>query len=175
MKVRNWGSGTLLLLSVALASPAWGLSPKSFLLRIEGEFGLISPCQRTGVETLIFADGLVIDKVKREEGVLSLYRMTAPPGALRRLRAALRENKIGSVPSNCVLGIFQPNAVTDLSVTWFGKPNRSTTFFFSSSLLGERCPESVQAIRSAINQFLDAAATDPEVERVDIPIERSCD
>jgi len=175
MRTRIWVTKLLLITLIGLAGPAPGLATTSFLLSLESEVELTFACQGSEISTMIFQDGLVVRRIKDDVGVIRLFKMQAPPEAVRRLTAALRTNRIGTVPKNCVSVYAQPNAFIDSTVTWFGRTGRSSSFYISSIRGGETCPDSVKAIRDAINAFLGAASADPGSERVDIPIERNCD
>jgi hypothetical protein len=167
MKTQPWHAALFLFL--ALAYPAESLSPRSFLLRIDGRVDSTFACQGSNIETLIFQDGLVVRKALSDVEVVTLMRLMAPREAVRLLTETLSENRVGLARGNCVVDLAQPNTFFDFTITWFGRFGRKNVFTVTSRS-GERCPDSTNAIFKAIQEFLSTVSTDPEAEQVEFSV-----
>jgi hypothetical protein len=164
---------TLLPLLCMLAIPAWGQTDRSVLLSIESRSDLTFSCEGVDTETLVLQDGLVISKRIADKGEIEILRLTASSEALRRLRSALRRNRVGIAEGDCAVDFRQPNLSFTETITWVGNAGRNHTFTVTSSSV-EPCPDSTGNIFNAISEFIGAAYLDPLRERVVFHVAPHC-
>jgi hypothetical protein len=113
----------------------------------------------TGVEatsdSLIFRDGLVIERLEDSLGRCSVVRSRALPQALRDLNAVLARNRVGLQQGNCS---SEPDGDyrVERRLTWFGKGSRQHSYTIGT-LLGELCPLATREIDQAVTAVLGTA------------------
>jgi hypothetical protein len=159
----------------ALAASSRGASaPESFLLRIRTQVYAASVCDRSTTETLIFRDGLVVESLRSERGVLHLARFRAPSAAVAELNAALSRGRIGHESGDCQLEVpAAPGRFYEFGVDWFGEAGRRNSFVLTSAAGGSPCREETAALFDAIENLVASARAAAGAQTAQLPFPRS--
>lgn len=145
------------LLATFVAFPAAQLlaigpapSPTSLLLRYRVS-SVAAGTNATG-DSLIFRDGLTIQRLSDGLGGCWVVRGSAVPETLRNLSASLARNQVGVQQGNCA---SEPpgELFVERELTWFGRGGRQNTYTIGTAL-GELCPLGTREIDEAVNAVL---------------------
>lgn len=155
--------GWLVAASAFLATATRGAEPlpgsTSLLIRyVRTTTSTLFGTRSTG-DSLIYRDGLVIERVN-DGGVLCwVLRGTASPEELGNLLATLATNRIGQQQGNCQIKEPIDNFHVETQVTWFGKGNRQHRYQTSNEA-ASLCPAATMEIDQAIQSLLATAGKD---------------
>jgi|RhiMethySRZTD1v2_1073278.scaffolds.fasta_scaffold453967_3 hypothetical protein len=147
-----------LLVSVAAAHGATSLLIRYNREVVSGLFGTHSI-----VDSFVFADGLVIEKVTSEGEACQLIRKEATAERLANLKATLSANRVGFQEGNCLIAEPIDNFAVQTNVTWFGRLGRQNSYLTGNGF-AEPCAADALAIDSAIGTLL-AQSTNPQIAR----------
>ena len=166
MRASSWVV-TALLLSASV--PISAAPPPGLWLRLDQTRLTTSTCSGTATETVIYRDGLVVQRTLAENGIATFVRARASARALAELGTVLSANHVGSVRGDCRLDVFRPNEFFSTTITWLGKPPRTNTFTVKSD--GPACTAAENRISSAIQQLVAGALSNPNRDVVDVELQ----